>query len=196
MFSSRDPKTGGDIQNGRPAGKRRISFALLAAVALLTLCAACSKQPDDESDQTKGKTEAKEKKPFAQRIAEDREKGFEFSEDGTTLLKAPSSITEYDIPEGVTAIEKRAFVWNPSLECVTIPGSVTSIGEDAFSSCTSLKKITIPSSVTEIGAAAFKDCKSLERVTIPDSVTTIGEDAFKGAECEEQVRRDYPHLFE
>ena len=172
-FSSRDPKTGCDIQNGRPAGKRRISFALLAAVALLTLCAACSKRSDDESDQTKGKAEAKEKKPFAQRIAEDREKGFEFSEDGRTLLKAPSRITEYDIPEGVAAIEKSAFGYHSYLEYVTIPSSVTSIGEGAFSGCSSLEKVTIPS-----------------------SVTSIGEDAFKGAGCEEQVKRDYPHLFE
>ena len=41
------------------ARKRRFMFPLLAAAALLTLCAACSKRSDDESDQMEGKAEAK-----------------------------------------------------------------------------------------------------------------------------------------
>ncbi len=84
------------------------------------------------------------------------------------------------IPEGVTAIGKRAFYDCKSLISITIPDSVTSIGEGAFNFCTSLTDITIPYSVTSIEDFAFRSCKSLTSVTIPDRVTEIGVRAFSG----------------
>ena len=48
------------------------------------------------------------------------------------------------IPNGVTSINRRAFLGCDSLISVTIPDSVTSIGVDAFYGCESIEYITIP----------------------------------------------------
>ena len=128
------------------------------------------------------------------------------------------SMEHVTIPSSVTVIETDAFIFCDSLKKVTIPSSVTSIGIGAFSNCNSLesvvlsggvsripaqafshcyslKSITIPSSVTYIDGLAFSICRELKSLKIPSSVTGIGVNAFFGAGCEEQVKRDYPHLF-
>jgi len=59
-----------------------------------------------------------------------------------------------------------------------IPNSVTNIGFRAFVYCSSLTNISIPSSVTNISNQAFVSCENLERVDIPSSVVTIEDAAF------------------
>ena len=112
-------------------------------------------------------------------------KGNLASEDGRCLIIggvlqafAPAGITEYTIPDGVTAIGPTVFNPCPNLTSVTIPDSVTSIGDYAFGK--KLTSVTIGNGVTSIGYSAFDSCSSLESVTIPDSVTTIGDSAFYG----------------
>ncbi|MBE6629113.1 MAG: leucine-rich repeat domain-containing protein [Ruminococcaceae bacterium] len=48
-----------------------------------------------------------------------------------------------------------------------IPDGVTSINKNAFRGCTSLKSVIIPDSVTSIGDYAFYDCKGLATVYYP-----------------------------
>ena len=98
--------------------------------------------------------------------------------DGTLNAFAPAGLTEYTIPNSVTAIGEWAFSWCESLTSVTIPDSVTEIGESAFNDCSNLTSVTIPDSVTTIEGSAFSYCNSLTSVTIPDSVTTIEDSAF------------------
>ena len=119
--------------------------------------------------------------------------------DGVLNLFAPAStLTEYQIPDGVTAIGTQAFS-SSHLISVTIPDSVTSIGTNAFCSKTltnvfigdgvtsigygafwgsGLINVNIPESVTEIGNSAFRDCDNLEEVTIGSNVRKIDSDAF------------------
>lgn len=126
-----------------------------------------------------------------------------FNKNKTELIQYPSgsSLTQYDVPNGVTKICDRAFGYCRKLTSVTIsntvttiesfafndcsglvsvyiPNSVTSIGDSVFSFCKNLKNITIPSSVTSIGDYTFQYCSSLTNVTIPDSVTHIGSWAY------------------
>lgn len=98
--------------------------------------------------------------------------------DGKLVAFAPSGLTAYTIPHGVTMIEQSAFADCRNLTSIDIPKSVTTIGEFAFDSCSSLTSITIPDGVTTIGKHAFWFCSSLTSITIPDRVATIGEEAF------------------
>ena len=95
------------------------------------------------------------------------------------LEKYTGSDTVVEIPDSVTSIGSRAFVYCRTLTSVTIPNSVTSIGDWAFFECKKITSITIGDNVTSIGNNAFCSCKSLTNVTIPNSVTSIGAEAFK-----------------
>ncbi|WP_301901289.1 leucine-rich repeat protein [Alistipes ihumii] len=98
--------------------------------------------------------------------------------DGVSLAFAPAGMTNYSIPEGVTAIGNGTFEKCSDLTSITIPESVTSIGDLAFDGCHGLTSITIPENVTSIGVQAFRMCIGLKNITIPESVTSIGQSAF------------------
>lgn len=127
--------------------------------------------------------------------------------DGVFNSFAPAGLTEYAIPNGITAIGHNAFEDCSGLTSVTIPDGVTEIGSYTFTRCSSLTSITIPDSVTAIGLAAFGDCNNLQEFNgkfasedgrslivdgvlnsfapaglteyaIPDGVVEIGESSF------------------
>lgn len=66
----------------------------------------------------------------------------------------------------VISIGEGAFRGCASLTNIDIPSGVTEIGEAAFSGCMSLTSINIPSSVTVIGYRAFENCSKLETVNM------------------------------
>ena len=101
-------------------------------------------------------------------------------DDGVLLAFAPSGLTEYTIPEGVTQIGYNAFVYCTSLTSITLPEGVTQIGACAFYYCTSLTSITLPESLTQIGSIAFYGCTSLTSITLPEGVTQIINSVFEG----------------
>lgn len=142
--------------------------------------------------------------------------GILYNKRQTKLICVPTDARLYDvdteksfsIPEGVKAIDKRAFyecMMNGHRVSVHIPDSVTKIGVEAFAHCKLLDTVNIPGSVKrieartfyldyflrvvdiadgveEIGEWAFYNCQALESIDIPASVTTIGGWAF--ADCE------------
>ena len=89
----------------------------------------------------------------------------------------PDKVIYNDKAYSVIEIGQDAFA-RSSLTSITIPNSVTKIGDRAFMYCFSLQAVTIPNSVTTIGDSAFAGSRCLTSVTIPNSVTTIGDSAF------------------
>lgn len=88
-------------------------------------------------------------------------------------------MTKAIIPNGVTHIEAKAFMFSTRLKEVILPASLISIGDSAFNICEALVSINIPSTVKYIGNEAFSSCKSLRRIYIPKNVETIGKEIFK-----------------
>lgn len=82
------------------------------------------------------------------------------------LFLNEEELTDLIIPEGVTEINKYAFLYCSSLKSVTLPEGLTSIGISAFLGCSNLTSITIPSSVSNISNIAFRVCPSLTSVTV------------------------------
>ncbi len=98
---------------------------------------------------------------------------------GTLIAFAREGLTEYTIPNNVTAIQNFIFYGCASLANITIPNSVTWIGKYAFEKCTSLTDVTIPNSVTSIYDSAFDGCTSLKDVYCkPTTPPTGGSGMF------------------
>ena len=99
--------------------------------------------------------------------------------DGKLLAFAPSGLTEYSIPEGVTEIGAGVFYGCANLSDIDIPDGVTSIGKGAFYCCESLKDITLGEKVANIEDHAFLYCSGLESVTIKATTPpALGSRAF------------------
>lgn len=85
--------------------------------------------------------------------------------DGVLQAFARVGVTEYVIPEGVTAIGVAAFWGCDDLERITFPSTLTSIRGNAFGKCTKLETIAIPESVTSIVDNPFRGCALLSQFT-------------------------------
>ena len=116
-----------------------------------------------------------------------------------------NSLTEYEVPDGVTEINRFAFA-RSGLREIVIPEGVTDIRYAAFYHCDNLEKVTIPSTVTNIEKHAFDHTPWLKDfyenseeeflivgdgillaykgtdtdVEIPENVKVIASDAFSG----------------
>jgi len=94
---------------------------------------------------------------------------------------AQSEVQQVVIPNSVTSIGNRAFIYCDKLNSVTIPESVKFIGSYAFSGCYNLKNIKLPQNLESIEEGLFKGCNQLQAIEIPENVITIGRYAF--ADC-------------
>ena len=104
-----------------------------------------------------------------------------YTKDGKTLVQVPAVVTEFVVPDGVTAIGSYAFSGCAHLRCVYFPaGGLTAIGYNAFSGCTQLKDVILPDGLTRIEMNVFNRCSALTEVTIPASVTEVRGFSFMG----------------
>ena len=74
------------------------------------------------------------------------------------------TMTELNVPAGVTSIGEFAFANNTVLTRVSIPSSVTSIGGAAFQACGNLASVSLPASITRVEDYTFANCSSLTDV--------------------------------
>lgn len=77
-----------------------------------------------------------------------------------------------------TTIAANTFNSCTSLTNIEIPDTITKIERNAFAGCTSLKNVTLPNTITRISNHAFTECDSLKSIFIPDSVTMFRAESF------------------
>ena len=75
------------------------------------------------------------------------------------------SDSSYEVPDGITALENRAFSDAANLQQISLPDSLTKIGDYAFADTVSLAEITIPSNVNTLGDYVFFHASALSKVT-------------------------------
>lgn len=105
------------------------------------------------------------------------------SPDGPCLVKwlGKESIVDFNLsPElrSVKVIGEMAFEMNKHIRKVILPEGLTAIRKRAFNTCENLTSVEMPPSVREIGNSAFNMDRKLELKALPDSLVTIGEWAF------------------
>lgn len=81
--------------------------------------------------------------------------------------------------EGITEIDKYAFMDFTNLQEITFSSTITKIDEAAFYRCYSLETVELPDSLTTICKAAFADCIAMETVKLSKKIRTIEDFAFQ-----------------
>ena len=104
--------------------------------------------------------------------------------DGNNYYTSPfegcESLTEIEIPKGVTTVPKHAFQNCTGLKKVVLPEGMTEIGAYAFKNAGTMQEINFPETLSKIGSYTFSECKGLTEAEIPDSVTEVGRNAYAG----------------
>jgi len=102
----------------------------------------------------------------------------EFKINNGTLEKYVGNGMDIVIPEGVTAIGKKAFSGNLYIKTVTSNPELTNIDDYAFQDCESLREVKLGENVKRLGYASFEGCHNLTKINIPESLEEIGTGAF------------------
>lgn len=97
-------------------------------------------------------------------------------EDGVLTLYTGSEARPV-LPDSVTAIGKRAFAENQTLEEIILPPSIISVQSQAFLNCGNLRSVTFSENLEEIEGEAFQGC-GLTSLHLPKTLETVGAHAF------------------
>ena len=99
-----------------------------------------------------------------------------------------SSVTNFVLLSGSTAIGNNVFSSCKSLERVELPNTIRSIGSNAFNGCTNLAVVIIPDSVEVVDSSAFYNCSRLKALPLLNgSVTNWGNSVFYGCSSVDKV---------
>lgn len=96
-----------------------------------------------------------------------------------------SSLSEFNLLDGIKVIGSYAFEFMTETVTFTIPESVVNIQANAFYGCTFAGNIDLPSSLETIGSNAFAFCTGLTELILPASVKAIYKSAFTGTAIKE-----------
>ena len=102
---------------------------------------------------------------------------------GTCTLKnitIPSKVGD----RAVTGVYEGAF--STDIESVTLSEGITTIQRAAFLNCANLKTVVLPSTLLHIGEYAFLTCP-IENINFPEGLLTIGRQAFPQVQCKKLV---------
>lgn len=96
------------------------------------------------------------------------------------------NIGDFEIPEGIRAIEMFAFEGCDNLNLKRLPESLKFIGEYAFSSCKNLSfdngTLVIPASVDTILERAFAVCPKITKVIFEGMTNTLEDRVFQNCD--------------
>lgn len=101
------------------------------------------------------------------------------------IFKDNGKLQNISIPNGVEVIEG-TFENCSSLTQVQLPDGLTTIGFGAFENCNNLSEIVIPDSVITIDGFAFKNTK-ISSVTLPSNLQNFSFSSFEGCPIEELI---------
>ncbi len=108
--------------------------------------------------------------------------------DGMLKAFAPAGLTEYAIPEGVTAIEVYTFQKLENITTISIPRGIERISEGAFEFCPMLASFsTVNTDIKYIDKYAFQYCTGLTEVDVNSVEEIGGNDVFRGCTSLERV---------
>ena len=178
--------------------KRLLSFALLAAIVSLSLCA----QTFEQSGLT-----YEVMRSYSGSVAVTRG-----SRTYSGSVNIPSRVSYEGRTYSVRVIADRAFK-DSYVSSLTLPYCLTEIGAEAFKGCRSLWRLSVPSGVSRLGAGCFeectglsqadfgyssslrelparcfKNCNSLRGVRLPQYITAIGDACFQDCRSLVEVR--------
>jgi len=115
------------------------------------------------------------------------------------IIRAENTIQNLIIPDKlggypVTAIDENAFLWDKTIEKVTISDNVKVIKEQAFLGCPKLKTVIMGNGVQELKRHCFYDCTALAEVKLSTALKIIGENVFNN--CRSLQSIDLPNGLE
>jgi len=99
----------------------------------------------------------------------------------TILIQYPPTRTGiYNIPSGVTTIEREAF-YKSNLTAVSIPNTLITMGFQCFG-YSNLTGVTFnpTSRLASISTYAFNNSQKLQSIIFPNSINTVGDSSFYG----------------
>ena len=102
------------------------------------------------------------------------EYGVVYSADRKRLIKAPDTLTRYNIPQGTEIIERKAFNNHWHLKEISFPSTLVTIGKRAFEACWAIDTpIILPDSVTELEPYCFSFCFHTPSITFGRNLKII-----------------------
>ena len=96
---------------------------------------------------------------------------------GTYAFASYGNLKNVDL-NGVTELERYAFVYNYSLTSVSFGNSLTKMDLGCFYRCDGLKSVDFGTSISELPAQTFAYCYLLEDITLPGNIKKIGNGCF------------------
>lgn len=104
------------------------------------------------------------------------------------LYKLAVNLKSFDVPEGITRIEKSCFYNKKGITRIVLPKSLREIKANAFGNCINLEEIVFQSDRVMIDDKAFKGCNNLERVILCGEIC-YPKKCLSDSELPELVRR-------
>ena len=102
------------------------------------------------------------------------------SGDGKRVISYYGNKSEVIIPDGVTEIDRQAFMFT-DITSVKLPEGLEIIGDEAFLGCSALSDVRFPDTLAVIGKNAFERCENLTEISLKsDGKLQIMDYAFEG----------------